>query len=131
MTLHQQRLHATKHKRRRSKNSRNKFWKMELGYLSHTHLFFIPLLYSIYKQNNNRRGEKWFQGKNKTNWKYDALWWITAFLSPFTPWLIIKTVLNFYVSWLISRYVSVEINVCIRPFFKTYYSVKYFFSRYI
>ena len=38
---------------------------MELGYLSHTHLFFIPLLYSIYKQNNNNRREEWLQGRTK------------------------------------------------------------------
>ena len=45
--------------------TQEKFWKMELGYLSHTHLFFIPLLYSIYKQNNNRRGENGFRERTK------------------------------------------------------------------
>ena len=49
---------------------------MELGYLSHTHLFFvIPLLYSIYKQNSNKR-RRMVIGKNKTKKKlkiYDAL----------------------------------------------------------
>ena len=39
--------------------TQEKVWKMELGYLSQTHLFFIPLLYSIYKQNNNNRREEW------------------------------------------------------------------------
>ena len=46
---------------------------MELGYLSHTHLFFILLLYSIYKQNKNNGREEWLQGRTKQTKKYDAL----------------------------------------------------------